>query len=45
MDTLRSCRNLQIVELNVCNITDEQLLPIVDAVRELGISMLEGLFV
>ena len=30
---LRSCRNLQIFALNYCNITDEQLLTIVDAVR------------
>ena len=32
-DSLRSCRNLQKVVLNSCNITGEQLLPIVDAVR------------
>ena len=43
-DTLRSCRNLQKVCLNFCNITDEQLLPIVDAVRGHGISMLEELY-
>ena len=40
-DTLRSCRNLQRVTLNYCNITDEQLLPIVDALRDH--SMLEVL--
>ena len=40
-DTLRSCRNLQSVTLNNCNITDAQLLPIVDAIR--GHSMLEKL--
>ena len=39
--TLRSCRNLQRVELNSCNITDAQLLPIVNAIR--GHSMLEEL--
>ena len=33
MDTLRTCRNLQNVTLYNCNITDEQLLPIVDAIR------------
>ena len=33
VDTLRSCRNLQRVYLNNCNITNEQLLPIVDAIR------------
>jgi len=33
VDTLRSCRNLQSFELKYCNITNEQLLPIVDAVR------------
>ena len=41
VDTLRSCRNLQRVVLNHCNITDEQLLPIVDAIR--GHRMLEEL--
>ena len=40
-DTLRNCRNLQRVALNFCNITDEQLLPIVDAIR--GHRMLEVL--
>ena len=35
VDTLRNCRNLQIVDLTRCSITDEQLLPIVDAVRGL----------
>ena len=40
-DTLRSCRNLQKVELNDCNITYEQLLPIAEAVR--GHRMLEVL--
>ena len=34
-DTLRSCRKVQIVDLTRCSITDEQLLPIVDAVRGL----------
>ena len=33
MDTLRRCSNLQRVTLYNCNITDEQLLPIVDAIR------------
>ena len=33
MDTLRKCRNLQNVDLHSCNITDAQLLPIVDAIR------------
>ena len=33
VDTLRSCRNLQKVVLNYCNITDAQILPIVDALR------------
>ena len=33
-DTLRCCINLQIVTLNSCSITDEQLLPINDALRE-----------
>ena len=42
VNTLRSCRNLQKVSLNDCNITDEQLLPIVDAIR--GHHMLEGLY-
>ena len=32
-NTLRNCRNLLSVTLNNCNITDAQLLPIVDAVR------------
>ena len=41
VDTLRCCRSLQRIDLNYCNITDEQLLPIVDAVR--GHSMLEKL--
>ena len=41
VDTLRSCRNLQRVDLFLCNITDEQLLPIADALR--GHSMLEEL--
>ena len=40
-DTLRSCRNLQRVNLHSCNISDEQLLPIVDAMR--GHSILETL--
>ena len=40
-DSLRSCRNLQKVYLYNCNITDEQLLPIVDAIR--GHCMLEDL--
>ena len=40
-DTLRCCRNLQRVELYSCNITDAQLLPIVDAIR--GHSILEEL--
>ena len=40
-DTLRNCRNLQSVVLDICNITNEQLLPIVDAVR--GHNMLEEL--
>ena len=31
--TLRSCRNLQKVTLHSCSITDEQLLPIIDAIR------------
>ena len=39
--TLRSCRNLQKVTLINCSITDEQLLPIVDAIR--GHRMLETL--
>ena len=39
--TLRSCRNLQRVELNYCGISDEQLLPIVDTIR--GHCMLEEL--
>ena len=43
VDTLRSCRNLQKVTLQSCSITDEQLLPIVDAIREHGISMPEEL--
>ena len=33
VDTLRSCKNLQRITLKACNITDEQLLPIVDAMR------------
>ena len=33
VDTLRSSRNLQRLLLNNCSITDEQLLPIVDAIR------------
>ena len=33
VDTLRSCRNLQNIILNHCNVTDAQLLPIVDAIR------------
>ena len=33
VNTLRSSRNLQKVVLNNCNITDAQLLPIVDALR------------
>ena len=41
VDTLRSCRHLQSIILNDCNITGEQLLPIVDAIR--GHSMLESL--
>ena len=43
-DTLRSCRNLQRITLKDCNITDAQLLPIVDAIR--GHHLLEtlGLF-
>ena len=41
VDTLRSCRNLQRVDLNNCDITNEQLLPIVDAIR--GHSILEDL--
>ena len=41
-DTLRSCRNLQTIILPNCNITDEQLLPIVDAIR--GHGMLEKLY-
>ena len=32
-DTLRCCRNLRKVTLNYCHINDEQLLPIVDALR------------
>ena len=40
-DTLRSCRKLQIVNLTRCSITDEQLFPIVDAVR--GLQQLEEL--
>ena len=40
-DTLRSCRNLQSLDLTGCSITDEQLLPIVDAVR--GLQQLEEL--
>ena len=40
-DTLSNCRNLKIVTLNDCNITHEQLLPIVDAKR--GHCMLESL--
>ena len=40
-DSLRSCRNLQKVTLRNCNITDAQLLPIVDAKR--GHCMLETL--
>ena len=32
-ETLRWCRNLQIVTLQSCSITDEQLLPMVDAIR------------
>ena len=40
-NTLRNCRNLLSVTLNNCNITDAQLLPIVDAVR--GHRMLEVL--
>ena len=35
VDTLRSCRNLRKVYLYNCNITDAQLLPIVDAVMAL----------
>jgi Ran GTPase-activating protein (RanGAP) involved in mRNA processing and transport len=34
VDTLSNCRNLQRVTLRHCNITDEQLLSIVDAVRD-----------
>ena len=41
VDTLRTCRNLQKFDLNHCNITDEQLLPIVDAIR--GHRLLEEL--
>ena len=41
VDTLRSCTNLQRVVLNFSNVTDAQLLPIVDAVR--GHRMLEEL--
>ena len=41
VDSLRSCRNLQNVVINYCSIRDEQLLPIVDAVR--GHRMLEVL--
>ena len=41
VDTLRNYRNLQKVTLNSCNITHEQLLPIVDAIR--GHRMLEVL--
>ena len=44
VDTLRNCRNLQIVTLNSCSITDDQLLPIVEAVRELGITIQKGLY-
>ena len=40
-DTLRCCRNFQRVDLKYCSITDEQLLPIVDAIR--GHRMLEKL--
>ena len=40
-DTLRKCRNLQTLDLTGCNITHEQLLPIVDAIR--GHRMLETL--
>ena len=32
-DALRKCRNLQTVDLTDCNITHEQLLPMVDALR------------
>ena len=41
MDALRSCRNLQQILLGNCSITDEQLLPIVDAIR--GLRVLEDL--
>jgi len=41
VNTLRCSRNLQTVVLNNCNITDAQLLPIVNAVR--GHNMLEVL--
>ena len=41
VDTLRSCRNLQTVVLSRNNITDEQLLPILEAVT--GHGALEGL--
>ena len=41
VDTLRCCTNLSNIHLSGCNITDEQLLPMVDAIR--GYRMLEGL--
>ena len=41
VDTLRNCINLQSILLNNCNITDAQLLPIVNAIR--GHRMLETL--
>ena len=41
VDALRSCRNLQQILLGNCSITDEQLLPIVDAIR--GLRVLEDL--
>ena len=42
VDTLRSCSHLQTVVLKYCNMTDEQLLPIVDAIR--GHRILEELY-
>ena len=41
VDGLRNCRNLQRFDLFHCNITDEQLLPIADALR--GHHLLEAL--
>ena len=41
VETLRSCRNLRNIILDFCNIIDEQLLTIVDAIRDH--SMLETL--